>query len=135
MIGGRAARNHPTDLRELAVGDVVQNLGLRNYDAPGPVRAGAGECATYGLWPADVLNGIGRGPDRAGGGRVISPGHGLGVEQVAQRLMLKTRVPGRLGALAASSIDHGYGRFWRGNATGGLAGILGGEKRAAGGWC
>src|SRR5271157_169718 len=48
VIGLGAVGDHPTHLRKLAVGDVHQDLRLRNDHIVGPIRAGAGERAVYG---------------------------------------------------------------------------------------
>ena len=130
VIGIRASGNDPAHLRELAVGDVREDLRLRDDHVAGPIRPGAGERAVDGLLLADVLNGIGRRPDGTGGRGVVAPGHALGIEQVRQRGMFEARILGRRAGFAAGGIDHRDQIRQGSDASGGLAydGIFGGEQ-------
>ncbi len=96
----------------------------------GPNRSLASEHPVDGLLLADVLNGVGAGPDGTGGGGVVVPGQPLGIEQVSQRGMLETRILGRLGCCAAGGIDHRY-QSRQGSYAARVvqSGIFGGKKR------
>src|SRR5208337_3377887 len=87
VIGLGAVGDDPSHLRKLAVGDVLQDLRLRDNYIVSPIRAGAGERAVDGLYLTDVRNGVGRGPDGTGGRGVVAPRHALGVQQVGQGWM------------------------------------------------
>ena len=105
VIGFGAVGNDPAHLRELAIGDVRQDLRLRDDHVVGPYRARAGEHAVDGLLLADVLDGVGPGPDGTGGGGVVAPGQSPGIEQVSQCGMLETGILGRrMVSLPAASI-------------------------------
>src|SRR5580700_8381952 len=73
MIGGLTARNDPRDLREVAFGDVCQDLRLRDDDVVGPIRALAAEHAADGLLLAYVFDGVRSAPYGTCRGRVVTP--------------------------------------------------------------
>src|SRR6516225_7593736 len=100
MIRALTVGNDPAYLCDLSVEDVGQDLRLGDDDVGGPFRTRAGERTVDRLRAADVVDGIGPGPDRAGGRCIVSPAHLLSPEQIRQGGMVEARVLGWLCGLA-----------------------------------
>ena len=103
VIGMGTIGDDPAHLLELAVGDVLQNLPFRDDHIVGPIRAGAGERAVDGLRQADVVNGVGRGPDGASRGSIVAPGYTLSIQQIGEGCVFETGVLRR--GLSARRVD------------------------------
>ena len=69
------------------------------------IGAGASERAVDGLLLANVLNGVGRGPDGTAEIGVVTPCHTVGIQKIGQRGMLEARIlGGELVSLPVASI-------------------------------
>src|SRR3984893_12431471 len=125
MIRRLAARNHPTHVPQLVVGNVGEYLLLIEDHVVGPIRS----LANPALGSADMLDGFRTVPDRrrsiqwrgwwCNTGRVIPPGQGFCLQQVGQRLMIKAWIDWGIGCFAAGWIDQPY-RGTHGRVTAGV---------------
>ena len=113
MVGLGSVRNYPAHIRELAVLDIGENRGLRNYHVVHPVSPRADEFPILLFRNAHVLDRVGRRPDRAGRGSVVLPGDPGAVQYVGECGMFEARVDGRVGSLASPPIDHPHGLIGR----------------------
>ena len=131
MIGRVAIGHYPAYLRELPIGYVLQDLRRRDNHVLDPIRSGASELAVNGLRLADVLNCVGRGPNKTNRVNVVVPGHTLRIEEVGQCGMLKAGIYGRHIGFAPGGIDQ-QNSFRQGSDApcGRSVGIFRGEKVA-----
>lgn len=104
MIGITAIRDDPTDLGELAAGDVGEDLVFVEDHVVNPVRSRA-RCGIRGrvVRSAQVLNRVGPGPERPNRRRVATPS-ALGLQFVGQRGMVRAGI--HLARLVAAGINH-----------------------------